>query len=75
AITFINGKDRGRFRRIEDLIEMKIRRLPLPAELANATPRASSGDGDRRGRRGGGRSGRKRGGKRGDKGQSDRRKG
>jgi ATP-dependent RNA helicase RhlE len=30
AITFVNRKDRGRFKRIEDLIQMEINRLPLP---------------------------------------------
>ncbi len=45
AFTYINSKDRGRFKRIEDLIEMKIRILPLPEELANAKPRPGSGGG------------------------------
>ena len=58
AFTFINAKDRGRFKRIEDLIEMKIRILPLPEELANAKPRS-----DGRGERGrGGQGNRDRGG-------------
>jgi len=38
ALTFINSKDRGRFKRIEDLIETPVRRMPLPEELAYATP-------------------------------------
>lgn len=33
AITLINEKDMGRFKRIEDLIERKILKIPLPAEL------------------------------------------
>ncbi len=34
AITYINGKDLHRFKRIEDLMEMEVRRLPLPEELS-----------------------------------------
>ncbi|MCB9275015.1 MAG: DEAD/DEAH box helicase [Lewinellaceae bacterium] len=54
AFTFVNAKDRGRFRRIEELIEMKIRILPLPEELAEAKPRSGGGR-DRRGPSRGGR--------------------
>lgn len=43
AITYINGKDRRRFQRIEELMEMDVRRLPLPEELSGfkMDPRAS----------------------------------
>jgi superfamily II DNA/RNA helicase len=58
AFTFINAKDRGRFKRIEELIEMKIRILPLPEELANAKPRSGGGGRDERGRGGQGNRGR-----------------
>lgn len=34
AITLVNRKDRQRFRRIEELMEMKVHRLPIPPELA-----------------------------------------
>lgn len=34
AITLVNRKDRHRFRRIEELMEMKVHRLPIPPELA-----------------------------------------
>lgn len=34
AITFVNRKDRGRFKRIEELIDMEIRLLPPPPEIA-----------------------------------------
>ncbi|MCO6492294.1 MAG: DEAD/DEAH box helicase [Phaeodactylibacter sp.] len=77
AFTFINRKDRGRFKRIEDLIERKVQRLPLPNGLEEAKPSASGRGGGGRGRRGsskgggkaqgdsrGGR-GKRRGGKRG----------
>lgn len=62
AFTFVNAKDRGRFRRIEELIEMKIRILPLPEELANAKPRPGGGRGDRSHGGRGGRRDNKRGG-------------
>ena len=60
AITLISREDRQRFKRIEELMEMKVRRLPLPEELGDAKP--GSG-GDDRGKRGGGRGGNRRGGK------------
>lgn len=49
ALTFINAEDRYKFRRIEDLMEMKVRKLPLPPDLKDATPP------DRPNKRGGGR--------------------
>lgn len=49
ALTFINAEDRYKFRRIEDLMEMKVRKLPLPPDLKDATPPA------RPNKRGGGR--------------------
>ncbi|MCB9264451.1 MAG: DEAD/DEAH box helicase [Lewinellaceae bacterium] len=70
AFTFINRKDRGRFKRIEDLIERRVQRLPLPPGLATVEY-ASSGGGKGRGRSGGGKGrgrssrGGKKGGKRG----------
>ena len=62
AITLISKEDRHRFRRIEELVEMKVRRVPLPDELADAEP-GKGGDGDdkKKGGRGRGR-GRKKGG-------------
>lgn len=54
AFTFVNRKDRGRFRRIEELIERKVQRLPLPEGLADAKPTASAGKRSR-GRGGSGR--------------------
>lgn len=33
AITFVNHRDRQRFKRIEELIEMKIHRLTLPSDI------------------------------------------
>ena len=35
AITFVNRKDRGRFKRIEELIDTQIRLLPPPPEVAS----------------------------------------
>ncbi len=43
AFTFISRKDRGRFRRIEELIERKVQLLPLPPGLAEATAVSSGG--------------------------------
>ncbi|MCB0584675.1 MAG: ATP-dependent helicase, partial [Phaeodactylibacter sp.] len=60
----------GRFKRIEDLIERRVQRLPLPPGLATVEY-ASSGGGKGRGRSGGGKGrgrssrGGKKGGKRG----------
>ena len=65
AITLISKEDRHRFRRIEELVEMKVRRVPLPDELADAEPGKGGGDGDdrKKGGRGRGRGrGRKKGG-------------
>jgi len=62
ALTFINRRDRRRIQSIENLIEMPVRRLPLPADLREEAeklaaeyknkPRRSS---SRHGSRGGGR--------------------
>lgn len=52
ALTFINAEDRYKFRRIEDLMEMKVRKLPLPPDLKDATPPARPSN---RNKRGGGR--------------------
>jgi ATP-dependent RNA helicase RhlE len=41
ALTFVNAADRYKFDKIESLIEMKIRRSPLPNHLTYATPPAS----------------------------------
>ena len=65
AITLISKEDRHRFRRIEELVEMKVRRVPLPDELADAEPGKGGSDGDdrKKGGRGRGRGrGRKKGG-------------
>ena len=43
AFTFINRKDRGRFKRIEELIERRVQRLPLPPDLANVEYSNSGG--------------------------------
>ncbi|WP_116125904.1 DEAD/DEAH box helicase [Lewinella sp. IMCC34183] len=59
AITLVSKEDRQRFKRIEELVEMKVRRIPLPDELADALPGQGGGDDDRGGR------GRGRGGKKG----------
>ncbi len=56
ALTFINRHDRGRIRRIEDLIETKIKRLPLPPDIPDAhSSSGGSRGGDRRKGRGRGR--------------------
>lgn len=39
ALTFINWEDRRKFQRIENLMEMKVRRLPLPSDLQHAVPK------------------------------------
>ena len=62
AITLISKEDRHRFRRIEELVDMKVRRIPLPDELGDAEP-GQGGGGGRDGGRGRGR-GRGRGKKR-----------
>jgi len=71
ALTFVSKGDRHRFRRIEELMDMKVRRLPLPEGIPAGTPPQGRGGrgGGARGRSGnrrsGGSSGRDRGGKRG----------
>ncbi len=42
ALTFINAKDKGRFRRIEELIEAQVRRLPLPEDLMQYSPQRTN---------------------------------
>lgn len=54
ALTFISHHDRHRFRRIEELIEAKVRRMPLPEGVDKGTPEKRSSSGGR-GRGGGGR--------------------
>ncbi|MEM1214041.1 MAG: C-terminal helicase domain-containing protein, partial [Bacteroidota bacterium] len=56
ALTFISRGDRRRFYRIEDLMEMKVRRLPLPEGIPVGSP-SGRGGGGRRGGGGGRRSG------------------
>lgn len=61
AITFINPKDQRKFAAIEQLIEMEVPKLEVPAELGDAPSyRPGRGRGGRNGDsgRGGGRSGR-----------------
>jgi len=58
AFTYINEEDMYRFKRIEELIERKVQRLPLPEELKDAKPQPRKG-------RGGGRGGNFRKGKKG----------
>lgn len=41
ALTYINGEDMRKFKRIEDMIEMKIRRIPLPDDLQEFKARSS----------------------------------
>ena len=63
AITLISKEDRHRFKRIEELVDMKVRRIPLPDEFADAEP--GQGGGNREGGRSGssrGRSGNRSGG-------------
>ena len=66
AITLISKEDRQRFKRIEELVEKEVRRIPLPDELADA--KHGSDDGGRGERRGGG--GRSSGGRGRGKGRS-----
>lgn len=42
ALTFVNAVDRYKFDKIESLIEMKIRKSPLPEHLSYAIPPAST---------------------------------
>lgn len=43
AMTFVNWKDRRKFRDIEDLMEARVERSPLPDFLAHATPNREEG--------------------------------
>ncbi len=73
AITLISREDRHRFKRIEELVDMKVRRIPLPDELGDAEPGQGGGgrDSGGRGRDGSGRGrGRGRGKKRSSGGRS-----
>ena len=54
ALTFISRGDRGRFRRIEELMGMEVRRMPLPEGIPVGSPPSRGGRG---GRSGGGRRG------------------
>lgn len=47
ALTFINWEDRRKFQRIEDLMEMKVRRLPLPPDLEYAVPKPRKRSGNK----------------------------
>ena len=51
AITLISKEDRQRFKRIEELVEMKVRRIPLPEDLADALPPKEGERDDKRGRK------------------------
>ncbi len=51
AITFVNRKDRGRFKRIEELIGTDIRLLPLPPEVASIPSKPSSHSNSPRGQK------------------------
>lgn len=55
AITLISPKDKGRFRRIEELIGNKVPRLPLEGNLAIFIPGSEAAGSDRGGRGGGNR--------------------
>jgi superfamily II DNA/RNA helicase len=57
ALTFISKNDRHRFRRIEEMIDMKIRRLPLPEGIPEGTPSQRGRGGNRGGNRGDNRGG------------------
>lgn len=55
ALTFINWRDRRKFKEIEELMEQEVRRIELPDFLADAVPvpeRNSGGGGHRGGGRG-----------------------
>lgn len=62
ALTFISKNDRNKFRRIEELMGMEVRRLPLPEGIPVGTPSSGRG-GEGRDRRGGGGRDRSRGGR------------
>ncbi len=49
ALTFVNGKDFRRWKRIEDALEINIRRMPLSDELEAYKAKPSKGRGPRRG--------------------------
>ena len=70
AITLISKEDRHRFKRIEELVDMKVRRIPLPDELGDAEPGQGGGGGRDGGSRGRGGSNRGRGRGRGGKKRS-----
>ena len=67
AMTFVSWGDRRRLQQIEELIDMKVKRTPLPEFMADMKPEPGDDDGRGRGRggRGGGRRGRSGGGGRG----------
>lgn len=60
AFTYINGEDKYRFRKIEELIERKVQRLPLPEELKGASPKPKGRKGGGRHKKGKGRGGKRR---------------
>ena len=76
ALTFISRSDRHRFRRIEELMDMKVRRLPLPEGIPVGTPssRGGRGGGGGRSRHSGGGGNRGRSSSRGRSGRSGGRK-
>jgi ATP-dependent RNA helicase RhlE len=59
ALTFVNGQDCYKIKRIEELMEMEVMRVPLPPGIPGALDRPCS---ERKGRSSGGRGGRGRGG-------------
>ncbi|WP_020536276.1 DEAD/DEAH box helicase [Lewinella cohaerens] len=80
ALTFISRSDRSRFRRIEEMIDMEIRRMPLPEGIPVGNPpsRGSGGrgrGGNSRGGGGRGRGGSSRGGGRSSRGGNNDRRG
>jgi superfamily II DNA/RNA helicase len=53
ALTYINGEDAYKFKRIEELIDMQIHRIPLPPELSDyKADMSKKGRGGGRGRGG-----------------------
>lgn len=48
ALTFVNWEDRRKFKRIEDLMKMEVRRLPLPPDLEFAKPKPRKRSGGRK---------------------------
>lgn len=57
AITLVNRRDRHRFQRIEELMGVKVHRLPIPAELSELAEQEAQkkpAPNDRGGNRGGG---------------------